>query len=647
MQELNSNISSLLIENQAAMENILKKNLSTEISKGFEEFAKLMVESDNEEQLTCIQCGEKYKESKNPMGACSFHISPYSNRGKSNCCGSDRTCQHKKHRPKHHNEYPYSTYFEMVKSIMGFTNTWEQYISIEDEGLEEGLETQVCHIGQLYRWSSNASTIKDPTLVVQVGPIQSAGKNYFNTFNLDALKIISQCYKSDGNRLIHRNHQSDDEYSYAEWIFDADNLVGVLGAVKSKTSSIPTVEKVLFDPATLKMLSNERVSTQYFSYMPATDYVLPKTISVGRPLPESRSREIRTDFKTCGELQPFIYFSTINPITANDPNALTGHDIYIGKVSLFNKTKDTVVIMKLGCDYRLVGDKAYRKVKEAKLSANCPIAIEPLRAVEVEFTIKIERDPKDPNYGLRIWNEDYMSRDRPLRIRFSATDMEDRQGHYVVEHMRNYYARNAKRSNELDHLVIEDYERISRYTIAPSIGSDEKSMSVGSLSLDFDNIDRIVYKALKEGVTELPFDKVQAANYDWFEHKFYGLIDPNCRRIYAVKVVLTQTEGKAVVMGYVPVPLYGANKETRPIKYAQESIKFPKVGAPKYAEYPNDDEIDDQAQSKPTMQTIPSVAEVLNIPSVTDFKNISAPDSDRLQSIDENLKRTANAIEQL
>lgn len=70
MQELNTSISSLLIENQAAMESMLQKNLSTEISKGFEEFAKLMVESDNEEQLSCIQCGEviffNSRDIKNP-----------------------------------------------------------------------------------------------------------------------------------------------------------------------------------------------------------------------------------------------------------------------------------------------------------------------------------------------------------------------------------------------------------------------------------------------------------------------------------------------------------------------------------------------------------------------------------------------------
>ncbi|KAJ3319872.1 hypothetical protein HDV06_005848 [Boothiomyces sp. JEL0866] len=651
MQELNTSISSLLIENQAAMENILKKNLSTEISKGFEEFAKLMVESDNEEQLSCVQCGDKFKESKNPAGSCNFHISPYSSRGKFNCCGSDAPCQHKKHRSAHHNDYPYSKLFERMSAIFNYTNTWEKHIEISDEGLESDLEIQMCDVGKLYRWSTDSYLINVPTLVVKIGPTKMDGPNYFNTFDLNALKIISECYKSDKNKLIYRNHEGDEEYSYAEWIFDENSqIIGVLAGVKSQTSSIPTVEKVLFDPETLEMVSNERLSTQFFSYMPATPYNLPKTVSVGRTLPEARAREVRTDFKTYGELQPYVYFSLISPIMANDPNAFTGQDCYIGKISIFNKTKDTVVIMKLGCDYRLVGDEEYKRVKEVKFDVNCPIALDPLKAVELEFTVKIERDPKDPSYNIRVWNEDYMSRDRPLRIRFNATDMEDRVGHFVVEYLRNFSPRQQKRKGELDHLVIEDYERISRYTIAPSLRSDDSGISIGYLSLDFDNIDKIVYDALKRGITELPFDKVQDSNFDWFEHKFYGLIDPNCKRMYAVKVLLTQKEGKSAVLGYVPLPLYGENKETRPIKYAHESVKFPIISPPKYIDYPNNDDVDDRAQQKPAKAIIPSVENVLNIQSIPtpEFKTTAnANDADRLKSIDENLTRTANAIEQL
>jgi hypothetical protein len=57
MEDLNTNISGLLKENQAALENTLKQSMGTAISQGFENFAALMLEQENQEQFLCIQCG--------------------------------------------------------------------------------------------------------------------------------------------------------------------------------------------------------------------------------------------------------------------------------------------------------------------------------------------------------------------------------------------------------------------------------------------------------------------------------------------------------------------------------------------------------------------------------------------------------------
>ncbi|KAJ3267778.1 hypothetical protein HDV01_004037 [Terramyces sp. JEL0728] len=604
MQELNSNISSLLIENQAAMETILKENLSTEISKGFEEFAKQMIQSDNNEvQLTCVQCGEKYKESRNPMGACSFHISYYD----TSCCGNEDTpCQHKKHRPKHHNDYPYSTFFEMVYKI-----DLDYYIDIVDEGLEENLEAQECCVGKLLRWTRFSSEVNDDILVIRVGKILQRGPNFFNTYSASALQIISECYKADGNKLIYRNHQSNGEFSYAEWIFDENkNVIGVYSAVKSKTSSIPTAERVIFDPKTFESVSHERISTQYYSYQPESSYTLPKSSFVGRKSPEGQLRKERK-FKTYGALQPHVYFSAIGDIAVNNPTAREGHDIYKGKLSLFNKTKETVVIMNMECEYRLIGDNEYAESVSSVYDINFPFAIEPLKSIELEYTVTIERNPSDSTYKEAIWNSDYLSRDRPLRLRFNATDMEDRVGHFVTEYLRYFPYRKTKKDTELEHLVLDDYDKIARTTVIPR--AKETELDMDKFTLSFSDIDQKVYKALKNGTTEIELRTCSESNFDY---KFWGLIDPNCRRIYAVKTLITQKEMKAGLMAYVAVPIYGKNKETRPIEYATEKVQFPVITIPPFIEYPNDDRIDDTAQEKFGKPLIPSVTETLNISTI-------------------------------
>ncbi|KAJ3254826.1 hypothetical protein HK103_006816 [Boothiomyces macroporosus] len=626
MQELNANISSLLIENQNAIENILKDNLSSEISKGFEEFAKLMVQADVEEQLNCVQCGEK-------------------------------------HRASHHNDYPYSKYFEMVYKV-----DLDLYINIEDEGLEEDLEPQQCCVGKLLRWTRFTSDVNTDILIVRVGKTLQNGPNFFSTYTKSALEIISSCYKlNEANKLIHRNYQSEEEYSYAEWVVDDEkNVIGVCAAVKSKTSDIPTVEKVIFNPSTLAMVSHERISTQYFNFQPSEEYVLPETISIGRMLPEGQSRKPRK-FKTFGGLQPHVHFSTVADIVPNNPVAREGHDIYKGKLSLFNKTKETVVIMDLGCSYRLVGDEQYKEVAAIEYNINFPCAIEPLTAIEIEFSVTIERDLDDVNYKTVIWNTDFLTRDRPLRLKFNATDMEDRVGYYVLEyvHYFDYIKRDVE--SQYQTLVICDYERIKRYCMTPKVNRNVE-LDLDKISIRFAELDKVVYKALKQGIAEYEFP---SSIGDYFEIRFWGLIDSSCKRIYAIKVLMTQKEGNAAVLAYVRLPLYGDNMEQRPIKYAKETVKFPDVREPVVHEFADDDEIDDIVTEKPGAPPVAAIDSVKSMAGALDgSSNVtvelmgtlnsllstrssqSEPSQEskileKLEAIEGQLARTANSIDQL
>ena len=57
---------------------------------------------------------------------------------------------------------------------------------------------------------------------------------------------------------------------------------------------------------------------------------------------------------------------------------------------------------------------------------------------------------------------------------------------------------------------------------------------------------------------------------DW---KAYGLVDLNCKRVYAVKVMVWTKVSASVA--YVPLDLYGYVDEAKPIKPAVETHKLP------------------------------------------------------------------------
>src|SRR5690606_26331168 len=105
------------------------------------------------------------------------------------------------------------------------------------------------------------------------------------------------------------------------------------------------------------------------------------------------------------------------------------------------------------------------------------------------------------------------------------------------------------------------------------------------------DLHQIVYKSEKDDVTEV--DLEIGKDEDTYTWKAWALIDRNCRRVYAFKVLLTnkpRIEGgkpTALSFGYVPLPIYGnssddngdeiLNMESRPIRYATETVTIPAV----------------------------------------------------------------------
>lgn len=57
--------------------------------------------------------------------------------------------------------------------------------------------------------------------------------------------------------------------------------------------------------------------------------------------------------------------------------------------------------------------------------------------------------------------------------------------------------------------------------------------------------------------------------------KAYGLVDLNCKRVYAVKVVIWNTAKVSAAVGYLPLDLYGEVSEVKKNQPATEKFVLP------------------------------------------------------------------------
>lgn len=85
--------------------------------------------------------------------------------GKYNCCGegsSNKGCVTHRHRARHHNDWPYTAALLRAQAIVNYSDTRQEYLSIEDMNLETGIGSSLA-FGQLLRWRSRTSLIEEPT----------------------------------------------------------------------------------------------------------------------------------------------------------------------------------------------------------------------------------------------------------------------------------------------------------------------------------------------------------------------------------------------------------------------------------------------------------------------------------------------------
>lgn len=168
MEQVNTNISDLMQENQVRLERMLKANIGTGIVDGIKEFVAQMSDSDKEQRFVCVQCDASFRNSANGPKSCNFHRAEYSSWDKCYpCCGGkdSRPCQYQYHRAEHHCDYPYGPFFSRAREINNYVDTVDQWVSLEDKSLVND-NAQKAFVGRLLRWVTRGDLLDQPTIII-------------------------------------------------------------------------------------------------------------------------------------------------------------------------------------------------------------------------------------------------------------------------------------------------------------------------------------------------------------------------------------------------------------------------------------------------------------------------------------------------
>ncbi|KAJ3029140.1 hypothetical protein HDV00_009720 [Rhizophlyctis rosea] len=236
------------------------------------------------EQL-CVQCGKTYLESKNLDTSCRFHTVANMGKKDSNvkmgCCmkGADEPgCQSARHRPEHHNDYPYGSHMEWVYTCTKY-NPIEVYHSLDitypGTNPRDILETKV-DIGRL---------MGDHAYSNQIFVTLWIGVHYLQVYSFDVVKKVGP------------GEEKVSEWKHKSGIL-TETLLGIRdGVYRLHVLWTPSDEEeqtcgaVLFDwreGLGIRHLASEE---KPFEKVGFGKYVLPGVTRTGLRLPIPRGRE--------------------------------------------------------------------------------------------------------------------------------------------------------------------------------------------------------------------------------------------------------------------------------------------------------------------------------------------------------------------
>eukprot|EP01127_Copromyxa_protea_P009743 TRINITY_DN2315_c0_g3_i2.p1 TRINITY_DN2315_c0_g3~~TRINITY_DN2315_c0_g3_i2.p1 ORF type:complete len:347 (+),score=87.69 TRINITY_DN2315_c0_g3_i2:709-1749(+) len=303
-------------------------------------------------------------------------------------------------------------------------------------------------------------------------------------------------------------------------------------------------------------------------------------------------------------------------------------DIFTGSVTLFNKNKvDPVPILDVKCEWRHVGNPEWKPVTEFVVENVLPFTCEPLQPAGCFFTATIE----SPEKKVRWFNKAWIARRQPIRFRLTFEDAEGAKSSQVFEYC--YTPFKVATAGEADVLFVkadkpDTWERES-VSVKKNSGS---VITIDGNDYSVKQMRALVYQAQKTGETEL---LLKEGNH-W---SAWGLVDLNCKRVYAIKV-LVWTEVSASV-GYAPLELYGHVDEVKTNQPAVEKQTLPEIATDPETEFIQDDDFDDNLivpQSPVAAGTGAVAGNVLSF----DQNSLAA-----LNAMNENLKRMADSMSKL
>jgi len=666
MGQLSANIADSVAQNHIRLEGILKDNVSSAIIDGLKNLAAEMQASEAEQKFKCVQCEKEFTNYTNGPKACSFHRAEYDSWSKHfPCCSTAHPCQFQPHRAKHHCDYPYGAFFPRARAVMGYVDTNDEWAAVEDTNMETD-EVQKASVGQLLRWVSRGASLEENTLLITVGRIWYKYPYYFNTFTAKELEDITKSVRLSRRTLIFRTSPNENEYALAEWILSiSGKITGVRLTAKAATSTHPYARVCPIDLSTCTKSGDILTLSEggMRSYLPASPYVIPETLSVGPVLKDTPSRPVRTNFKTRTTPSLRVILKTMSdpPLSANPGVASTKCDFFTGKVSIFNNNApgslNPISVAAVSASYRMVGYPEYMPVEACKLIDGCdilPVTIDPRQSWQVNFQVAIPRTEDDSKLEIRWWNRAFLPRNQPVRVKLVIEDIEGEECSLVLEHVFKPYPCEKSRSNDLGFFFFDNPITFDRnYLHVEPASSEDGVVKLAGNEINVRQLEKVVYRALKTGKTEVDLEIGQEKYDGEWEWGAWALVDISCRRVYAFKILVK--EGKKVpvkrfgCLGYVLCPTYGeVINRPRPISYATESVKLPPLEPYSTPEYLQDDTVDDFKPPVPPKPMTPVVeAPPISIASLPGVGVVPTDLGPRLASIDTNLERIATALERL
>ncbi|KAF5392312.1 hypothetical protein D9757_001613 [Collybiopsis confluens] len=654
MEQLNTNITEALQQNQDRLEQSLNEIVSASVIEGIKGLAARLNESANEPTFICVQCDKEFRDSTNGDKSCSFHVSEIYTASKNYaCCGAKNPCQVRRHRSEHHCDYLYGKFFLYARQLVV-----DQWIDIKDYNFDTKEEIEAS-VGRVTHMSGPPEL---PTILIRVGNVSPSTPYLFKTYNTHDLEVASKTAEITHQTVIFRTSHSKDQFGIAEWELSAGVITGITVSVKAATSSKPFVRYCPIDITTATVSGEIKAKSEggFRSYKPNKPYVLPKVQKVTAILPERALRAVRKDFKTrTSSKLPVVLSVMSDPRWWPMRNSLELRGtISPGKYLFSIKT-------------RLAPRKLSPSLHSLELvnGTTLPASIDPRQNWTMKFIAHISRSEEEQEINTKWWNSSFIARKRPLRLKLVLKDIEDEECSLVLDYVFPGVELSKPSWDSLGYFYIEEPRSWNRYGIditKPLYEGDSVVLAIRHSSLNTETLKAAVYQAQKSDKGESEIDlkigqTLQEGMSDAWTWKCWALVDLSCQAVYAFKILITKdivgTTGYAC-LAYVPCPQYGeVLDEERPIQYANELVQFPTLDL--YVPEPVmlDDEFDDfvpEAVPPPPPPTLPAGVETSAVgvggnTTSTSAAQLVIPDDvrQRLISIDDSLSRqAATSIEQ-